>query len=218
MTQPITPTAHSSLVGGSTAARRMKRPASELSPEEVRRFLHYDPKTGRFWWKLRAYETFKGDAATRQRCGKGWNQKYAGRRALTANSEGRGYLVGSLNSTNVYAHRAAWMHYYGEEVPEGMYVDHINGDKSDNRIDNLRLVTPTQSQFNTPSRGGRSGLKGAAWDSKRNKWMAQMMQKGRLRFLGYFDTADEAAARYAVEAERFQGEHAYHNSAGRPKE
>jgi hypothetical protein len=214
MTRPITPQFHSNLVGGSTASRR-KRPAKELTVEEVRKFLRYDPDTGHFWWEAREYSEFRGTPHLQQRNGKAWNTRFAGTRALTADSEGRGYLVGSINRTNVYAHRAAWMHYYGEMPTSGMYIDHINGNKSDNRIHNLRLVTPTQSQFNTPSRGGRSGLKGAAWDNRRNKWAANMMQKGTLRFLGYFDTSEEAAARYAAEAERFQGEHAYHNSAGR---
>jgi hypothetical protein len=216
-TEHITPTAHASLVGGSTASRRKKRPVRELTPEDVRRFLHYDPKTGRFWWKIRSYDTFEGDAFTRYRCGKSWNQKCAGRRALTADSEGRGYLVGSVNSACVYAHRVAWIHYYGEKPPEGMYIDHINGDKSDNRIENLRLVTPQQSQFNTPKRGGISGLKGAAFDHTRGKWVANMKQGPTMKFLGYFDTAEEAAARYQQEAERFQGEYAYHNSAGKTR-
>lgn len=215
MTNPITPTAHSSLVGGSTAARRTKRPARDLTPEDVRRSLHYDPKTGRFWWKIRAYETFNGDAFTQQRCGKSWNRRFAGTRALTADSEGRGYLVGNVVGCNAYAHRVAWMHYYGEVPEDGMYVDHINGDKSDNRIENLRLVTPQQSQFNTPPRGGQSGLKGVAFDKRRRKWMAHMRQGPTLHFLGYFGTAEEAARRYIEEAERVQGEHAYHNSAGR---
>jgi hypothetical protein len=190
-----------------------------MSPEEVRRFLHYDPKTGRFWWKIRAYETFKGDAFTRWRCGKGWNQKYAGRRALTADSEGRGYLVGSVNSTNVYAHRTAWMHYYGERVPEGVFVDHINGDTSDNRIENLRLATPLQSQFNRgPAYNSRSGLKGAHWDASTGKWFASMKRVERGKFLGYFETAEKAAEAYEVAAREYHGEFGYHNRAEDAKE
>lgn len=62
MIQPITPQHHSSLVGGSTAARRhSRRPVTELTAEDVRRFLHYDPKTGRLWWKIRNYDTFYGE-------------------------------------------------------------------------------------------------------------------------------------------------------------
>jgi hypothetical protein len=214
MTDSITPTQHSSLVGGSTAARRSRRPAADLTPEEVRRFLHYSPQTGRFWWKIRSYDTFNGDEHTQNRCGKAWNQKYAGTRALTADSEGRGYLVGSLNGANVYAHRVAWLHYHGERVPDGMFVDHINGDPSDNRISNLRLVTPLQSQFNrAPRKDSKAGLKGVAFDNRKKSrpWMAMMAQEGTVRTLGYFKTPEEAAECYEAAARAYHGEFGYHN-------
>jgi len=216
VTQSITPQHHSSLVGGSTASRRKRRPTADLTPEEVKRFLHYDPETGRFGWKIRHYESFKGDDFTRRRCGKSWNQKYAGKRALTADSEGRGYLVGSINSASVYAHRVAWMHYYGEQVPEGVFVDHINGNTSDNRIANLRLATPLQSQFNrAPRKGSKSGLKGVAHDRRKKKrpWMAVMARKGKVGVIGYFATPEEAAAAYEATAREYHGEFGYHNRA-----
>jgi hypothetical protein len=214
MTNSITPQSHSSLVGGSTVARRKKRPARELTPEDARRFLHYDPKTGRFWWKIRSYDTFKGDAFTRYRCGKAWNQKHAGKRALTADSEGRGYLVGSINSTNAYAHRVAWMHYYGEPVPDGLFVDHVNGDTSDNRIENLRLVTPLQSQFNrAPSRSSKAGFKGVSFDksSKKRPWFATIAREGERKLIGYFATPEDAAAAYEAVARDYHGDFGYHN-------
>ena len=100
MPQPITPTAHSSLVGGSTAARRIgRRPVRELTVETVRQFLHYSPSTGRFWGRLRSYDTFYGDAPTQIGRGKVWNQRFAGKRAFTAQS--LGYFVGSVTGCKV---------------------------------------------------------------------------------------------------------------------
>lgn len=213
-TEHITPTAHSSLVGGSTASRRAKRPARDLTPAEVRRFLHYDPKTGRFWWRVRAYETFKGDSLTQQRCGKAWNQRFAGTPALTADSEGRGYLVGSVAGVNAYAHRIAWMHYYGETPEDGMFVDHVNGVTSDNRIENLRLVTPRQSQFNKkPRSDSQTPYKGVAKDKRKKArpWMATMAREGSASILGYFSTPEEAARAYQDAAQAYHGQFAYHN-------
>lgn len=209
-----TPTEHSSLVGGSTASRHTKRPARELTPEEVRQLLEYDAATGLFTWRARPLHMFKGDDFTQRRCGNAWNARYAGTPALTADSEGRGYLVGSVLNTNAYAHRFAWMHFHGEHVPEGMMVDHINGKTSDNRIENLRLVTPLQSQFNRkPREDSLAGLKGVAHDKRRKKrpWMAMIRIQGKTQTLGYFNTPEEAAAAYIKAADRHQNFYVYHN-------
>lgn len=215
MTQnPITPTEHSDLVGGSTAPRGKKRPARELTSEEVRSLLEYDPTTGLFTWKERPLTLFKGDEFTQRRCGNAWNSRFAGTPALTADSEGRGYLVGSILRANVYAHRVAWLYVYGEHAPEGMMVDHINGATSDNRIENLRLVTPLQSQFNRkPREDSLTGLKGVSHDKRKKKkpWMAVIRRHGKTQAIGYFKTAEEAAAVYVEAAEKHQNVFAYHN-------
>lgn len=218
MTNPITPTAHSSLVGGSTAARsrHSRRPVEKLTVEDIRRFLHYDPDTGRFWWKIRSYDTFYGSKKIQRDRGKVWNQRFAGRRAFT--SQSLGYLVGAITGCKVYAHRVAWMHYHGEAIPEGMLVDHINGDKMDNRISNLRLVTRQQNIHNKPGRGGTSQYKGVQWNRAARKWTAAIRHAGKTRYLGLFALEEDAAARYNQEAELLQGEYAYHNSAGKDSE
>lgn len=214
MTKPITPTHHSNLVGGSTASRcHSRRPVKNLTVDDVRRFLHYDPKTGRLWWKLRSYDTFYGDRSVQIGRGKVWNQRFAGKRAFTAQS--LGYFVGSVTGCKVYAHRVAWIHYYGELPSEGLLIDHINGDKTDNRISNLRLVTRQQNIYNKPARGGASQHKGVQWLKRSGKWQAVMRFEGKTRHLGLFDSEEEAAARYIREAEVLQGVYAYHNSGGK---
>jgi len=213
MTKPITPQFHSNLVGGSDAKRHSRRPVEKLTVEDVRRFLHYDPKTGRFWWKIRAYDTFYGDVTMRFNRGKAWNQRFAGTRAFTSLS--LGYFVGSILGCKVYAHRVAWIHYYGEMPSQGLLIDHINGDRTDNRISNLRLVTRQQNIYNKPSRGGASQHKGVLWNKYARKWQTVIRHEGKTRHLGLFNSEEEAAARYIQEAEIVQGEYAYHNSAGK---
>lgn len=76
---------------------------------------------------------------------------------------------------------------------DGMYVDHINRDRLDNRRTNLRIVTPAQSRQNTPAIGGSSPHRGVHWDSDRGKWTAQAQLADRMHQIGRFDSEDEAA-------------------------
>lgn len=212
MTDSITPTQHSSLVGGSTAARRIG--ALDPSPQDVRRFLHYDPKTGRFWHKIRSYDTFNGTQFIKVRNGKAWNQRCAGKRACTARS-GTGHMTGRLMGKGYGAHRLAWLHYYGEPIPDGMFVDHINGDRADNRIVNLRLVTPQQSVYNTgPQKNSTSGAKGVYWDKQNKKWKASIKHEGKEVWLGRFESFEKAVNAYQKAAESLHGAFAVHLSRG----
>jgi hypothetical protein len=83
---------------------------------------------------------------------------------------------------------------------DGMQVDHINGDRLDNRRENLRLVTQEQGGQNIVR---RPGLRGVTWDKAKRRWVAQAKLRGRNKFLGYFSTAEEAAQR----ASEFRREH-----------
>lgn len=79
------------------------------------------------------------------------------------------------------------------QVPDGMVTDHINRDKLDNRITNLRFVT---QKVNTNNSGmlntNTSGHKGVCLDRRRGKWFAQSNFDGKHQFGGYFDTIEEA--------------------------
>jgi len=68
-------------------------------------------------------------------------------------------------------------------------VDHIDGDKLNNSIENLRLVSHQQNQFNTKA-------KGYTWYKKVKKWMAQICLDGKIIYLGLFDNEDESRAKY----------------------
>lgn len=87
-----------------------------------------------------------------------------------------------------YMHRALG----GAQPGDGMYVDHINRDRLDNRRANLRLLTPAESAQNKPALRGR--FRGVTWDASKRKWSAQAQLAGRHHFIGRFATEEEAGA------------------------
>lgn len=89
------------------------------------------------------------------------------------------------------------------------FLDHINGDRLDNRICNLRLATWSENAMNAPKRrNNTSGYKGVFWDAKREKWMALIGIDGRYRNLGRYDTKEEAFAAYCAGCKKYHGEFA----------
>jgi hypothetical protein len=94
-------------------------------------------------------------------------------------------------------------------APEGLYVDHINGNPLDNRKENLRLVTHSQNMFNVKNYvTNKSGYKGVSWHSVRNKWRARLHFKGSEIHIGLFDSKEEAALAYNKKAMEMYGEYA----------
>lgn len=97
------------------------------------------------------------------------------------------------------AHRAAWCHYTGQPIPDGQYIDHVNGDRGDNRAANLRLASPAQNQMNIETQIG--SVRGAVFHKQTRKWQASI----RIH-LGSFDTAEEATSAYEAAAAKLHGE------------
>jgi hypothetical protein len=97
------------------------------------------------------------------------------------------------------------------DIPDGMEIDHINNDPSDNSIKNLRLATSSQQKMNKRrQRNNRSGMKGAFYHACRpgKKWRSQIKTAEGLKFLGYFETPEGAAEAYRSAAVRYFGEFA----------
>lgn len=166
--------------------------------------LAFDSKTGAFTWKARDGRFCATELSARR-----WNARFAGKPALNGN-HAQGYLEGTLLFQSILAHRAAWAMHYG--VWPSSQIDHINGDRTDNRIQNLREATATENNRNMRlSSRNTSGTVGV--HRSRRLWVARICDQGKIVHLGSFrDFGDAVAARKAAE-ERY-GYHANHGRAG----
>lgn len=105
-----------------------------------------------------------------------------------------GYLYTTIKRKPILFHRIVYAWHYGE-LPQGMLIDHINGDRTDNRIENLKAVTRRENNHNRPyHRTG--GLIGTTYDRRIKKWNAQIYINGKNKNLGYFETAELAHQAY----------------------
>lgn len=161
-----------------------------------------DKETGYLFWLARDRKFFRTDGEHKR-----WNGRYAGKRAFTINSNG--YRDGMIFRKMHRAHHVAWALHYGAWPT--MDIDHINGDRDDNRISNLRQVTRSENCRNTfLRRNNTSGVMGVS--KNKNRWIAYIYDQGRHRTLGRFKTLEEAAAA-RKSADRDFGYHPTHGRA-----
>jgi hypothetical protein len=151
---------------------------TELTKEHLKELLSYDPETGIF-------------TNLTQR---GKRIKIGG----VAGFKGNGYVRIEIDYKTYQAHRLTWLYTYGE-FPE-TFLDHINEIRDDNRLVNLRLATRQENHHNisTPNKNNASGLRGVCWHKFSGKWRAQIMINGRVKYLGNFDTAEQASKAYVT--------------------
>ncbi len=180
----------------------------DLTAEQVRALLDYDPETGVFRWRPRPASMFTSGQKTAEHAANIWNSRYAGKIAGGVSCEGRStpYWCIDINRRHYYAHRLAWLYVHGEWPPE--QVDHIDSDGLNNRIANLRLATRSENCRNSRTpRTNTSGLKGVSASGCANgRWRARIKISGREHHLGTFDTPEEAHAAYAAAAREHFGE------------
>ena len=148
----------------------------DITQEELKNRLDYNPLTGVFTW-LHDKPNVKKKAGDSAGC-----------------KMNKGYIHINLNGKKYLAHRLAWLYTYGV-FPSG-FIDHINGDRDDNGIVNLRQVTNRENcQNNITVRNG-DRLVGAHWSTKMQKWKSSYHYNGKYHNLGVFNTAQEASKAY----------------------
>lgn len=147
-----------------------------LTADDVRRLFDYDPGTGEFTRKVRT-----------ARCVR------VGGRAGSVHP--RGYVHIKIGRYSYAAHRLAWLYVHGE-WPRGQ-IDHVNGQRSDNRLSNLRVCAQSENQQNTTLlRESASGLRGVGWHKASGKWRARISVAGVTKNLGTFPDRASAVAAY----------------------
>lgn len=171
-------------------------------PTALRLLLRYEPETGRLFWSQRGKAWFSDAGQARS-----WNTRYAGREAFR-NLNLNGYLMGYVLDSNLVAQRVIMAIVDGKWPDDD--VDHIDGDRQNNRLVNLRHATRAENLRNSGSRKGSSSrFCGVSWDKARGRWTANCTDKvGHRRHLGRFVDETEAARAYDRAARHWHGEFA----------
>lgn len=177
----------------------------ELPVEYLRECLAYDPLNGTFTWLVRPeyhFATHRACSVTNARC--------ARKRAGQSDSS-NGYHV--IGITFRGRHRLYQAHRIAIALTDGQWpllsIDHINGDKSDNRRSNLRVCSHEQNMRNQGAKSkGNSRLKGAYFNRRVGKWQSSICVAYKQHHLGYFETAQAAHAAYREASSRLHGQFA----------
>ena len=152
----------------------------DLTAEEVKKILEYRPETGELVWRERTARCVQvGDVAG---C-----------------IDNNGYITIGIRKRVYKAHRLIWLITHNN-WPIGL-IDHIDGNKSNNRLSNLRLVDETGNSENVrkPNKRNQSGFMGVI--SVNTGWRASITVQGKTRYIGTFDTPEKAHHAY-LEAKR----------------
>ncbi len=163
-----------------------------LTQEELKRLLHYDPETGLFTWL--------GNKGSRGKAGATAGHK----------NKGNGYINMVVNKERYNGHQLAFLYMTGMLAP--VHTDHINGIRHDNRWCNLRPVTAFVNHKNRRKhKSNKSGINGVCWLKNMNKWQVQIRYNYKTVHLGLFSCKiDAVAAR--LRANKDYGFHENHGS------
>ena len=110
-------------------------------------------------------------------------------------NNGHGYCQVKLNGTKILYHVIIWILSTGKDIPQGLEIDHINGNKIDNRIENLRLVT---SRGNSQNMEKHRDGKLVGFYKRDKKYYSQIQINSKIIYLGYFKTKQEAHRAYTI--------------------
>lgn len=163
-----------------------------IPPKTLRELLHYNPEDGLLTWKARGVP--------------GFDNHYANKPAGGVRPDG--YFGVCIHGRRFLSHRVIWAMHYSEWPAEE--IDHINGCRGDNRIENLRVVSLSENMHNKR----RYKNKGTPWvgvSQRGDKWRARIRHDGKLYNLGTFDVPAAAIAARKIAEIRF-GFHPNHGS------
>ena len=155
-----------------------------ITQEWLLEFTTY--RNGGLWWKTKFTNACKMDKPI-------------------GSDNGRGYLICRISGKTHKVHRLIWLYHYGK-LPEGD-TDHINGVRSDNRIENLREATRTNNNYNKSSTPNTSSKYKGVYRRRGNKFVAEIRKDGIKYYLGSFDCEVEAAKAYDEKAKKLCGEY-----------
>lgn len=142
----------------------------------LRDVLDYDKSTGEFKWKKKRKGVKTG--------------------VVLGCDNGFGYKRITVSNVSYYAHRLAWFYMHGY-FPENQ-IDHINGIRSDNRIENLREATGSQNEQNKykAMSNSKSKVLGVSWHKKAKKWQVHICTCRKREYIGLFSNIDDAKEAY----------------------
>ena len=157
-----------------------------LSAKDLRELIDYDESTGIFSWKKKRRGIKTGVALG---CDNGF-----------------GYLRITVLGKSYYAHRLAWLYVYGQ-WPKNE-IDHINGIKNDNRIKNLRDISGIANLQNRVrcQKNSETQTLGVSWHKKTKKWQAHICVYKQRKYLGLFESIEDAHNEYLKEREKIKYE------------
>ena len=153
------------------------------SQEQLHRLLEY--REGDLYWKVKTARRIKiGDKAG---C-----------------LDGNGYACLRINSVRYRMHRIIWAYHY-DAIPSNLQIDHIDGDKLNNIIENLRLATQSQNNSNNKRayRNSKSNVLGVFWSKRLSRWVAHITFKRKIHLGCFVSQEDAIAARKAAELQYF---------------
>lgn len=179
---------------------KMARP---ICPAEVRALFDYFPETGEVRWK-----------GPKRPMSKKYPGDIAGCVCRNTNGTSRGITI-SIRCVKFLAHRLIWVWMTGEDIPPGLEIDHRNRNPLDNRWENLRLAEHWQNMRNSVTRN-RSLPKGVCAAHKSKGFVAAIRTRDGRKWLGTFDTPQEAAAAFNAAHREIAGEFTVTESASEP--
>jgi len=173
--------------------------------DELHRLLAYNPETGILTWKPRTVEEFASPRHFQAWKAATYNPE-AGRGVFKKDGE-KAYKRLCINGTKYLLHRLIWTMFKGT-IPDGMWVDHIDQDKWNNRIENLRLCDSSQSVWNRGKQKSRKKGLPRGVGSVARGFAATISVRGNRIYLGFFKTPEEAGKAYEEAAAKYHCEFA----------